>query len=401
MLQGVLWHGIQNHPLIEKAKKLAEGTVLQVLYLDLIGYHQLVKAHGIPIGQQVLNSVYQFLLNKVQVNASTIVEPLWDDAFIVIAPAEYDLISWLNEYEHIPLTLSNGLRYAVSFHAGLAWIRHQANSELNFSDSLYNALTHAASIGKTHLGLIDGNLSKSFDHILNHQLITPYYQPIIAIQSGIPHGYEALSRGPEGSPLHMPGPLFDYGTRLGRLLQLEQVCRKAAISLAPIDNNERLFLNINPQTLNDPSFVKGRTKDWALTKGLKPSQIVFEITEHEAIEDYDTFRKTINHYRAQGFLIAIDDMGSGYSGLLTLVELTPDYIKLDRGLISHIDTEPSKQAMVEAMVMVAHKIGAQTIAEGIETVQELAVVSALGADYGQGFLLGRPAPIITATAATT
>jgi EAL domain-containing protein (putative c-di-GMP-specific phosphodiesterase class I) len=199
----------------------------------------------------------------------------------------------------------------------------------------------------------------------------------------------------------MPDLLFDYGTRLGRLLQLEQVCRKAAISLAPIVNNERLFLNINPQTLNDPSFVKGRTKDWALTKGLKPSQIVFEITEHEAIEDYETFRKTINHYRAQGFLIAIDDMGAGYSGLLTLVELTPDYIKLDRGLISNIDTEPSKQAMVEAMVMVAHKIGAQTIAEGIETVQELAVVSALGADYGQGFLLGRPSPIITAIAATT
>ncbi len=352
----------------------------------------MVKSHGQFSGDQVLKKVYQCLSDRVHKNKFTHIEPLWDDAFIIIAPAEIDLMSWLSDIEQTPFILENGSIHHISFHAGVSWLSQWTGQHNDFIYLLYKALIHAASIGKSNTGIIDGKLAQSFELIVSENLITPYYQPIISLQNNIPLGYEALSRGPSDHPLHMPGPLFDYAYRMGQLLELEQVCRRAAIYNATIQNQEYLFLNINPQTLNDPSFVKGKTKEWAAAKGFSPSQIVFEITEHEAIADYDTFRKTVNHYRDQGFLIAIDDTGSGYSGLLTLVELNPDFIKLDRGLIADINFSPSKQAMVEAMVMVAKKIHARTIAEGIETEKELATVKSLGIDFGQGFYMGRPEP---------
>ena len=395
ILHGVLWHGIQNHSLVKKISHYPNRMVLQVLYLDLIGYHHLAKGYGQPIAFGVLDRVHRFLKDKADATPYAMIEPLWDDAFILVAPAEIDLMAWLYEFEQTPITLDNGVRYSPSFHAGISFIEMTTTDTFDLAFAIYRALMHAAFVGKSSQGLIDGKMAREFDRIVGEQLITSYYQPIFALDDGVVLGYEALSRGPEDSSLHMPDAIFEVGGRLGRLFELEQLCRKTAIANAPIHSHERLFLNINPQTLNDPIFVKGRTKEWARTKGLTTTQIVFEITEHEAIADYGTFRKTVDHYREQGFLVAIDDTGSGYSGLLTLVELTPDFIKLDRGLISQIEKSPSKQAMVEAMVMVARKIGAKTIAEGIETIQELEIVKALGADYGQGFLLGRPSPVVS------
>ena len=374
---------MNNHFLVEKIRNYPDGMAVQVLYLDLIDYHKISTSQGHSLAMQMLERVHHHLVKLAEKVPLSIVVPLWDDAFIVVAPAETDLLAWIN-----------GLRYYPSFHIGVSFFEYSAQQANELPDVIYRALTHAAFVSKTSDGIIDSHLAQELHRIINDGLITPFYQPIYSLCDFNVLGYEALSRGPEESTLRMPDVLFNVGKRYGRLFELEHLCRKAAISDAPIRNQQLLFVNINPQTLNDPIYVKGRTKEWAKANGINSTQIVFEITEHEAISDYGTFRKSIDHYRDQGYLIAIDDTGSGYSGLLTLVELTPDFIKLDRGLISQIDSSSHKQAMVEAMVVVANKIGAKTIAEGIETKAELNVVKELGVDCGQGFLLGRPMPSI-------
>lgn len=394
ILKGILWNGLRQHSLVEKIRHYPDGTVMQVLYLDFIDFREQSTTLGQSKAIQVLRNVYDHLLQITEWIPLSIVESLWDDAFIIIAPAASDPLVWVNAFEQATVDINGELRYTPTFHVGVSFFRHSIQHAHQLPEIIYRSLTHAAFVGKTSDEGIDSQMAKELYRILDKGLITPFYQPIYQLDVNSVLGYEALSRGPEQSPLRMPDVLFQASRRYGRLFELEHLCRKVAISDAPITNQQQLFVNMNPQTLNDPVYVKGRTKAWAKTKGIQPTQIVFEITENEAIFDYGTFRKTIDNYREQGYLIAIDDTGSGYSGLLTLVELSPDFIKLDRGLISQIDHSAIKQTMVEAMVMVAKKIGATTIAEGIETPSELAAVKQLGVDCGQGFLLGHPLPAI-------
>jgi EAL domain-containing protein (putative c-di-GMP-specific phosphodiesterase class I) len=118
--------------------------------------------------------------------------------------------------------------------------------------------------------------------------------------------------------------------------------------------------------------------------------VVLELTERTAITDYPSFREALNYYRNQGFLIAIDDAGSGYSSLQAIAELRPEIIKIDMSLVRDVDKSPTKKAILETFVDFSYKISSQVICEGIENEQELKLVTDIGCDYGQGFLLGRP-----------
>jgi len=204
-------------------------------------------------------------------------------------------------------------------------------------------------------------------------------------------GYEALSRGPVNSPLHFPNKLFSVAIENNLLLTLEQVCREAALSkITSLGPNQRLFLNMNAEVVKDPHFRGGLTKAFVIQRGLNPAQVTFEITERTAITDFDSFSKSLNHYRQQGYSIAVDDAGAGYSSLQAIAELKPNYIKLDRSIVHDVDKDPHKQAMLDAMTKLAAAIHSKLIAEGIESADELAVLISKGVHYGQGYLLARP-----------
>lgn len=205
-------------------------------------------------------------------------------------------------------------------------------------------------------------------------------------------GYEALSRGPADSPLHYPAKLFNIAIETGNLLALEQVCREAALKqLTTLEANQHLFLNMNAEVIKDPKFQGGLTKAFLIEKGLNPAQVTFEITERTAISDFESFTKSLNHYRQQGYCIAVDDAGAGYSSLEAIAALRPDYIKLDRSIVYGIDKDPLKQAMLDAMINLAAVINSQLIAEGIETAEELSFLIKKEVHYGQGYFLSRPA----------
>ena len=131
-------------------------------------------------------------------------------------------------------------------------------------------------------------------------------------------------------------------------------------------------------------------QDFLADVGRRPHGVVMEVSEREAIDDYPAFRAAMTHYSDLGFSIAVDDTGAGYSSLEAIVELEPDFLKLDISMIRGIDGHLLKQEMIKAIVSFARSMESTVIAEGIETPEELQALVRLEVPFGQGFLLGRP-----------
>jgi len=218
------------------------------------------------------------------------------------------------------------------------------------------------------------------------------FQPIIESRSGEVFGFEALARIPGSTCFNNIADLFPFAEKIGQLYPIETLCRRQAITSYPsiAQGNERLFLNINPIILIDPEFASGHTRKLLSEQGLNPTDVVLEITERSAIEDFSTFRDALEHYRSQGYLIALDDVGAGYSSLQSVAELHPDFLKVDRSLIQGVNADPIKWALLETFVTFSKRIGCRIIAEGVETAEELRTVIQLGVDYIQGYFIGKP-----------
>lgn len=232
-----------------------------------------------------------------------------------------------------------------------------------------------------------------FLRLIHNKDISILFQPILNIENGEIFGIEALCRGPSDTKYHDPVTILTAGEEAGLLYPLENLIRETSIrNFCELGLLSKLFLNITPKIVNDPVFAKGQTRRLVKHLGLKPCQIVFEITERSSIKDFASFRKALEHYREQGFLVAVDDAGAGYSSLQAIAELHPDFIKLDMSLIRNIDNNPTKKALLETFVTFAGKINSSLIAEGIETEQEFKTIKNLGIGFGQGYLLGKPQP---------
>jgi len=237
----------------------------------------------------------------------------------------------------------------------------------------------------------DKILLEDLKKVIDNKSIRTLFQPIIDLKNGQILGYEALSRGPEGSELESPYRLFTLARKYNMLFSLEQVCReKALLNSESITTGTKLFLNVDPGVIYDNSFKAGITKEIIDNIHISQEDIVIELTETTCIDDYQGLSLALDHYKQQGYQIAIDDTGAGYSGLQSIVSISYNYIKLDRSLIQNIDREPIKQALLESFMRFARRINSKVIAEGIETMAELDTLLAMGVDYGQGYLIARP-----------
>ncbi|WP_158301884.1 GGDEF domain-containing protein [Paenibacillus mesophilus] len=234
--------------------------------------------------------------------------------------------------------------------------------------------------------------TERFLSILEHQTIHAVYQPIVSLADGSIFGYESLTRGPEGTDFESPVELFKFAEGEGLLYTLDRLAREKAVAgCADLHKEQRVFINIPAHVIHDPHFTPGRTLRLLKERGLSPHNVVFEITERSSIEDFSTAKKILQHYRSQGYQIAIDDAGAGYSSLQAIAELHPDYIKVDRSLIHNIHKDKIKEHMLETFVAFADKMNIRIIAEGIEQADELFKLMQMGIHFGQGYLLARPA----------
>ncbi|MGC8489127.1 MAG: EAL domain-containing protein [Clostridia bacterium] len=212
------------------------------------------------------------------------------------------------------------------------------------------------------------------------------WQPIKDLADGVSVGYEALIRGPADSPWAMPSGLFGWAEREGHAQELEEVCRSTALTWAQHEwpPGQYLFLNVDGRWPQLPNPWDDRTVD-----GIP---LVLEFSERQSLLDNQGLLRAMARWRQAGHLLALDDYGTGYAAAATVLAIQPHIIKLDRALISGIEGNAGKRSLVRALRAWTRDLDIRLVAEGIETESELAVLQDLGCDYGQGYLLGRPAP---------
>jgi len=229
--------------------------------------------------------------------------------------------------------------------------------------------------------------------ILEAGSLTTHYQPIVDMEQGTIMGYEALTRGPADSPLEGPDALFTTCQQARLQSELDRLCRCNAVRNARgIDRGKKLFVNSLPESLGAPGFADGGFREALSEAALEPRHLVLEITERTSIDDFEAFGRGLEPLRRQGFLLAIDDVGTGYSSLQTLTEVQPEFIKVDLSLVKNIHRSLIKQELVHSLLQVGGRIGAQVIAEGIESEEEARTLRRCGVRYGQGYWFARPGP---------
>lgn len=276
--------------------------------------------------------------------------------------------------------------------AGYAPIQLSGGTGVTLEHAIYEALCDAQRTARGLLNAEQLSLLREFRAILADRRMKSVFQPIVDFKNGGIMGWEALTRGPADSYFHSPAVIFDFAEETDQVFALERTCRENAISgagkLAP---GQKLFINIHPRTLVDPEFSPGETRMLLERYSINPEDVVLEITERHSVRDFTLFHRTLEHYRSQGYQVAVDDVGAGYSGLWSIAEIRPEFIKIDMNLVRSIDTDPVKRALMETFVGFADKIGCELISEGVETENELKALVDMGVHYGQGFYLARPA----------
>ncbi|MFY7866016.1 EAL domain-containing protein [Roseateles sp.] len=244
-----------------------------------------------------------------------------------------------------------------------------------------------------HTRRLERPLALSVRTLIDEGLLRTLFQPIVQLDCGLIYGHEALVRGPAGSSLEFPDALFAAGRREGLTVELEVCCAQQALK----DWSQRklpgkLLINMSATALaravaQDSTggglFVGGEF-------GVKPSSIMIELTEHERVTDIDTLRQAITSLRRQGVGIALDDFGDGRSSLRLWSEMQPNLVKIDKYFTHDLPAHAEKLQTFRALLQLAETFGAQLVAEGIESPEEMRVLRDLGVAFGQGWLIGRP-----------
>jgi diguanylate cyclase (GGDEF)-like protein len=237
------------------------------------------------------------------------------------------------------------------------------------------------------------DLASAVARVASEGLLTPVFQPIYSLATGEPVGFEGLVRPTDGSTFPNAGALFAAAESARRTVELDIAAARAVLAaVGPLDAGRYLSVNLSPRTLEADASIVHELLALARRARIEPSQLVVEITERESVEDLDRLRSSLATLRRFGVRIAADDVGAGNAGLRLLSDVEFDIIKVDLSLVRSGTERTPSQAVLMALQQFAQRQGRSTVAEGIETPEQLAAVTELGFDSGQGYLLCRPRP---------
>ncbi|MEI7948606.1 MAG: EAL domain-containing protein, partial [bacterium] len=192
-----------------------------------------------------------------------------------------------------------------------------------------------------------------------------------------------------GSFIKNADELFKSAIKYDMYYPLEMLCwQKAIDQISPCTRNEHLFFNCSPYIVENSKFQS--VKDIFQNSHIPFNKVVLEITERNAIKQYDTFFNHLGQYRDLGFSFAVDDVGGGYASLESIVATKPEIVKIDAHIVRNVELDPVKQSIIRFIVGFCKENEIVSIAEGVETKEEMAVISSLGVDAVQGYYLFRP-----------
>jgi EAL domain-containing protein (putative c-di-GMP-specific phosphodiesterase class I) len=250
-----------------------------------------------------------------------------------------------------------------------------------------------------HLEELDQVLARMhtrwFVKLLAAGSVSVEFQSLISVETGSCVACECLVRGNrEGTQIGAES-LLSAARILGMSHELDHAAWRAALQQGAClaQNGLTLFLNFTPSSVYSQKFDVKKTKAMCREMGTDISQLVFEVTEAEKVHNFDFLKNVMQEYRAEGAKIALDDLGSGYSSILRLADLQPDYVKLDQRLVHGAYGENVRSVLLKAVTEAAHKLNIRVVAEGVETENDLKFCVEIGADLLQGYFLARPADL--------
>src|SRR5919202_3270803 len=225
-----------------------------------------------------------------------------------------------------------------------------------------------------------------FVELLEPGAIRALFQPIVRLSDLGVIGYEGLARfpTPPGLVALPPDVTLAAAGRSGMRHDLEVACWASIAGAGVPPQGRLLWVNLSPEALGHPGLLE--------VAGRLPSRLVIELTEQDAVLNNDLLRERLRPWIARGALVAVDDAGAGFTSLEYVASIRPDFLKLCRGMVTGVDADQSREAVLRATVAFAREVGARVVAEGVERPEELAVLRDAEADYGQGWLFGRPGP---------
>jgi diguanylate cyclase (GGDEF)-like protein len=390
-LTGLLSRAAFRAALDEATSEAGDAAPVSLLLLDLDGFGMVNKTVGHAAGDALLATFGERL--RATVATSDVVGRLGGDEFAVILPGSGALPLAERLLEALP---EDGEDFrGISASIGVA----QAPRDGSDAEALLRAGDIALRVAKrsgpggkvsTYVGQsLSGDGEQSARHALTRLIegegLVMAVQPIVDLRTGEVHAHEALARfgpGAAGSPLQW----FSLADEFGERDALERACLRAALDLfAERPPGMRLSVNLSAPVLLDRRTLQMLDRPFDL------SGLIIEVTEEALVQSDVQLRAAMAPLRERGALLAVDDVGAGYSGLRQLTTVHPSYLKLDRSLVSDIDADDERAALVSALVGYAERVGCLLVAEGIENAAELQTLRALGAPLAQGFYFGRPA----------
>ncbi|HUE96147.1 MAG TPA: EAL domain-containing protein [Longimicrobiaceae bacterium] len=391
--------------MMERGREMLERMGrMTILYIEFVRYSKLEEIYGWQKLDEVLqttaNAVREFYDSQLSGDEESLLmlSHAGDDDFIFFTDLRGTTDAAEMRINELAESLEGEVRRRIADEhgediSGLFEIYVGAstifrNPKIRTERNIYRGIREAAQAARSVENRERTRKVSDLRETLREGAVYVEYHPIVITATGEIYGYEALARGALQG-LRSPEVMFGVAEEANLIWELSRLCRRRAIEgmQMNLEPHQLLFLNIDPHDFRDPTF---RYLDLDELGIEHPERIVLEITERTAITDYPVFQEYLRTFREKGFRFAVDDAGSGYAGLGSIANLSPDYIKLDISLISGIDTNFMKQNLVETMVAFASDHGIKVIAEGVEREEEYETVKGIGVHLTQGFLFHQP-----------
>jgi len=405
--------GLGNHRAFQEAvARMVEGarrygTSFSLVLIDIDEFKRINDTRGHAVGDQLLVEVGSLIGATIRHT---------DAAFRVGGDEFALLLPHTDVGGAIVLTrrlLARGLedrvhgeyRAPISFSAGVTSCPEFGTTRLELTAQADAALYRGKRAGRTVVTIYDpekdhghvdegmrAELSSAISAVIEAGTLTPVYQPIVDLNSGRVIGYEGLVRVPKQSTFAHAGALFDAAEVAGRVSDLDRAALDVVLRGArDLDESVSLSVNVSPRTLESAEFSSTAFLAIIRRHGMSPARIVLELTEREAIRDPERLRKALLGVQMAGVRVAADDVGAGNAGLRLLSQFRFDVVKIDLSLVQRAG-EDKTHSVLRSIVEMADRLGATTVAEGVETSAQLRTARRLGINAGQGYLLGRPGP---------
>ncbi len=390
-LTGLTNHREFHETLARELERAAQiDAPVSLISLDLDDFKRINDAHGHPYGDEILRAVGRALRNAVR-NIDTAARIGGEEFALVLPGASSEAAFAVAERARQGIEAIAVAAFELSCSAGIAAFPRDAEDEQTLCQHADSAMRWAKVGGKHRTRRFDPDHSPATwterqrteieELLARDEPVTPVFQPVVSLANGRIVGYEALARFP-GAGGRTPDVWFAQAHGCGLGAELEAAAIRAALEPLGRDHETHLAVNLSPSALTS-EVVRD-----ALSGNLEG--LIIEITEHEFVPDDESLAAAIADLRERGAKIAIDDAGAGHAGLKQLMRVRPDIVKIDRDLVHEIDRDPARMALVESFVRYASVVGATVCAEGIETLEELAILADLDVQWGQGWVLARP-----------